>query len=169
MHTYRSILLYRIMVSWNIWLLIMIQRWLLRNGGKQPVRDKYRINQRTTEPYSPRQNRAELDVREIKRSIRRFTKEVVVFLGELVAALRGFFTAHDVPKMQVSPPGSSSTNGMKTCGIVTLMVNPRLANGLDWPLGLGAAIAIGFIQTPANRLRGPRCWDQPPTTVSELL
>jgi transposase InsO family protein len=29
---------------------------------------EYRINQRMTEPYSPWQNRAELDVREIKRA-----------------------------------------------------------------------------------------------------
>lgn len=40
---------------------------------RKTVRE-FRINQRTTEPYSPWQNRAELDVREIKRSIRRFTK-----------------------------------------------------------------------------------------------
>ena len=30
---------------------------------------EYHINQRMTEPYSPWQNRAELDVREIKRAI----------------------------------------------------------------------------------------------------
>ncbi|KAI2491468.1 Reverse transcriptase (RNA-dependent DNA polymerase) [Fragilaria crotonensis] len=50
-------------------------------------------------------NRAELDVREIKRSIRRFTKRsgspkrLWCFLGELVATLRGL-TAYETPKLQ---------------------------------------------------------------------
>ena len=63
------------------------------------------INQRTTEPYSPWQNRAELDVQEVKRSIRRFTKRsgspkrLLCFLGELVATLRGL-TGYESPKLQ---------------------------------------------------------------------
>ena len=66
---------------------------------------EYRINHKTTEPYPSWQNRAELDVREIKRSIRRFKKRsgslksLWCFLGVLVAALQGF-TAYDVPKLQ---------------------------------------------------------------------
>jgi hypothetical protein len=35
----------------------------------------YKIHQKWTEPHSPWQNRAELDVREAKRGIRRFTKK----------------------------------------------------------------------------------------------
>jgi hypothetical protein len=71
---------------------------------RKTVRE-FRIHQRTTEPYSPWQNRAELDVREIKRSIRRFTKRsgspkrLWCFLGELVATLRGL-TAYESPKLQ---------------------------------------------------------------------
>lgn len=66
---------------------------------------EFRINQKTTEPYSPWQNRAELDVREVKRSIRTFKKKsgspkrLRGFLGDLVATLRGY-TAYDVPKLQ---------------------------------------------------------------------
>ena len=66
---------------------------------------EFRINQRTTEPYSPWQNRAEPDIREVKRSIRRFTKRsgsprrLWCFLGELVATLRGL-TAYESPKLQ---------------------------------------------------------------------
>lgn len=71
---------------------------------KRTVRE-YRINQTTTEPYSPWQNKAELDVREIKRAIRRFKRrtnsprQLWCYLGELVATLRGF-TAYDSPKLQ---------------------------------------------------------------------
>jgi hypothetical protein len=66
---------------------------------------EFRIDQRTTEPYSPWQNRAELDVRETKRAIRRFKKKsnsprrLLCFLGEHVATLRGL-TAYDAPKLQ---------------------------------------------------------------------
>ena len=61
---------------------------------------EYRIKQTTTEPYSPWQNRAELDVREVKRGVRRFVKRsgspkrLWCFLGEHVVALRGY-TAYD--------------------------------------------------------------------------
>ena len=61
---------------------------------------EYRIKQTTTEPYSPWQNRAELDVREVKRGVRRFVKRsrsprrLWCFLGEHVTALRGY-TAYD--------------------------------------------------------------------------
>jgi hypothetical protein len=66
---------------------------------------EYRIHQTTTEPYSPWQNKAELDVREIKRGIRRFKRRtnsprrLWCFLGGLVAALRGF-TAYESTKLQ---------------------------------------------------------------------
>jgi transposase len=66
---------------------------------------EFRINQKTTEPYSPWQNRAELDVREAKRTMRRFKKKtgsprrLWCFLGEHVATLRGY-TAYDAPKLQ---------------------------------------------------------------------
>jgi hypothetical protein len=66
---------------------------------------EFRINQTTTEPYSPWQNRAELDVREAKRTMRRFKKKtgsprrLWCFLGEHVATLRGY-TAYDAPKLQ---------------------------------------------------------------------
>jgi hypothetical protein len=71
---------------------------------KRTVRE-FRINQRTTEPYSPWQNRAEIDVREVKRAMRRFKKksgsprQLWCFLGELVATLRGL-TAYDAPALQ---------------------------------------------------------------------
>ena len=65
----------------------------------------YKIHQKWTEPHSPWQNRAELDVREAKRGIRRFTKKtgsprrLWCFLGELVCQLRSF-TAYDSPLLQ---------------------------------------------------------------------
>jgi hypothetical protein len=71
---------------------------------KRTVRE-FRINQTITEPYSPCQNKAELDVREIKRGIRKFKrrtnspKRLWCFLGELVAALRGF-TANESSSLQ---------------------------------------------------------------------
>ena len=66
---------------------------------------EFRVNQTTTEPYSPWQNRAELDVREVKRAVRRFKKRsgsprrLWCFLGEHVSTLRGL-TAYDAPKLQ---------------------------------------------------------------------
>ena len=71
---------------------------------KHTVRE-FRINQKNTEPYSPWQNKAELDVREVKRGIRRFKRRtnsprrLWCFLGELVTALRGF-TAYESSKLQ---------------------------------------------------------------------
>lgn len=62
----------------------------------------YKINQRWTEPYSPWQNRAEIDIRETKRAIKRFTKStnsprrLWCFCGELVTAIRSH-TATDSP------------------------------------------------------------------------
>jgi hypothetical protein len=41
---------------------------------KDTIRE-FGIKQTTTEPYSPWQNRAELDVRAVKRGIQRFTKK----------------------------------------------------------------------------------------------
>ena len=61
---------------------------------------EFRIKQTTTEPYSPWQNCAELDVRVVKRSFWRFTKKTKspkrlwCFLGIHICALRGF-TAYD--------------------------------------------------------------------------
>lgn len=66
---------------------------------------EFRIHQTTTEPYSPWQNKAELDVREVKRGIRRFKKrtyspkQLWCFLGQLVSASRGF-TAYESAKLQ---------------------------------------------------------------------
>jgi hypothetical protein len=66
---------------------------------KDTIRE-YRIKQTTTEPYSPWQNRAELDVRAVKHGIQRFTKKtrsprrLWCFLGIHTCALRGF-TAYD--------------------------------------------------------------------------
>ena len=66
---------------------------------KDMIRE-YRIKQTTTEPYSPWQNCAELDVRVVKRSFWRFTKKTKspkrlwCFLGIHICALRGF-TAYD--------------------------------------------------------------------------
>jgi hypothetical protein len=71
---------------------------------KKTVRE-FRINQTTTEPYSPWQNRVEIDVREVKRAMRRFKKKsgsprrFWCFLGELVATLKGL-TAYDAPALQ---------------------------------------------------------------------
>lgn len=69
----------------------------------------YKINQRWTEPYSPWQNRAELDVREAKRGIKRFMKRsksphrLWCFCGELVTALRSH-TAYDSPLLRGRTP-----------------------------------------------------------------
>ena len=65
---------------------------------------EFRVNQTTTEPYLPRQNRAELDGWEVKRAVRRFKKRsglpqrLWCFLGEHVSTLRGLLTAYDAPK-----------------------------------------------------------------------
>jgi hypothetical protein len=70
---------------------------------KQTVREFW-INQTMTEPCSPWQNKAELNVRETKRAIRRFKRKsgsprrLWCFLGEHVSTLRGL-TAFDVPKL----------------------------------------------------------------------
>jgi hypothetical protein len=65
----------------------------------------YKIHQKWTEPHSPWQNRAELDVDEAKRGIRRFIKKagspwrLWCFLRELVCQLRSL-TAYDSPLLQ---------------------------------------------------------------------
>lgn len=65
----------------------------------------YRIKQTWTEPHSPWQNRAELDVREVRRGIRRHTlranspKRLWCFLGEHVTAIRRF-TAYDNSRLR---------------------------------------------------------------------
>ena len=66
---------------------------------------EFRIKQTTTEPYSPWQNRAELDVRAVKPSIRRFTKKtrspkrLWCFLGIHICAKRGC-TAYDTVNLR---------------------------------------------------------------------
>jgi len=61
---------------------------------------EFRIKQTVTEPYSPWQNRAEQEVKEIKRGIRRLTRRkgsprrLWCYLGQYVAALRRF-SAHE--------------------------------------------------------------------------
>ncbi|MFY8201679.1 MAG: hypothetical protein ACOVLE_13465, partial [Pirellula staleyi] len=57
---------------------------------------KYNINPKYTEPYSPFQNKAELDIRELKRMIRRFQdkakspKRLWNYLAVLCAKIRSF-------------------------------------------------------------------------------
>jgi hypothetical protein len=70
------------------------------------VAKEYRIKQRTTEPYSGWQNRAEAAIREIKRGIRRATQRARSpsrllwdFCGEWVAAISRL-TAHDIPSFE---------------------------------------------------------------------
>ena len=69
----------------------------------------YRIKQRWTEPYSQWQNRAESDIREIKRGIRRATKRqrspkrLWDFCGTWVTAVRRK-TAHDLPGLNGLTP-----------------------------------------------------------------
>ena len=66
---------------------------------KRTIRE-FRINQTTTEPYSPWQNKAELDVREVKHGIKRYKRRtnsprrLWCFLGQLVSAIRGY-TAYE--------------------------------------------------------------------------
>ena len=70
-------------------------------GRFAEVTSEYRVKQRTTEPYSGWQNRAEASIREIKRGIKRATlrskspKRLWDFCGEWVAAIRRL-TAHDI-------------------------------------------------------------------------
>jgi hypothetical protein len=78
-------------------------------GDFYKVIQEYRIKQRTTEPYSPWQNRAEGGIREIKRGIRRAThraqspKRLWDYCGEWVAAIRRL-TAHDIPALDGRVP-----------------------------------------------------------------
>ena len=59
---------------------------------------KYGIEPRYTEPYSPFQNKAELDIRELKRKIRRFQersrspKRLWNYLAVLCAKIRSFIS-----------------------------------------------------------------------------
>lgn len=68
-----------------------------------------RAIQHFTEPYSQWQNRAEADIREIKKLIRKFTrrtgspKRLWDYLGQYVAALRRK-TAHDIPELDGRTP-----------------------------------------------------------------
>jgi hypothetical protein len=85
-----------------------IPKELISDGAKAEtagrfaeVTSEYRVKQRTTEPYSGWQNRAEASIREIKRGIKRATlrskspKRLWDFCGEWVAAIRRL-TAHDI-------------------------------------------------------------------------
>ena len=69
----------------------------------------YHIAQRTTEPYSPWQNRAEGEVREIKRGIKKLTmqaqspKRLWCFCGEVVVAQRRL-TASNIPSLRGRTP-----------------------------------------------------------------
>ena len=47
------------------------RRWSVGASGKRRIR-KYAIEPKYTEPYSPFQNKAELDIRELRRMVRRF-------------------------------------------------------------------------------------------------
>lgn len=66
----------------------------IRNTKWQALAKEYGILQKFTEPYSPWQNLAEQEIKEIKRDIRRFTykfnspRQLWCYLGELVASIR---------------------------------------------------------------------------------
>jgi hypothetical protein len=70
---------------------------------------EYRINQRTTEPHSPWQNKAEAEIREVKKGIRRATRRTGSpfrlwdYCGQWVSAIRRL-TAHDVPTLEGRVP-----------------------------------------------------------------
>ena len=78
------------------------QKW---NAEIRLIRSRHHV----TEPYSQWQNRAEADIREIKKMIRKFTRRkgsprrLWDFLGEYVAALRRK-TAHDFPELDGRTP-----------------------------------------------------------------
>ena len=93
-----------------------VPRELISDGARAEVYGRfgavakeYRIKQRTTEPYSGWQNRAEAAIREIKRGIRRATQRARSptrlwdFCGEWVAAIRRL-TAHDIPSLNDRVP-----------------------------------------------------------------
>jgi hypothetical protein len=70
---------------------------------------EHRINQRTTELYSPWQNRAEAEIREIKKGIRRATRRTGSpyrlwdYCGQWVSAIRRL-TAHDITSLDGRVP-----------------------------------------------------------------
>jgi hypothetical protein len=73
-------------------------------GNFGRVVKEYKVKQRTTEAYTPWQNKAEGDIREFKRGVRRATfrakspKRLWDYCGEWVAAVRRL-TAHDIPSL----------------------------------------------------------------------
>jgi hypothetical protein len=73
---------------------------------------EFRINQRTTEPHSPWQNRAEAEIKELKKGIRRATRRAGSpyrlwdYCGEWVSAIRRF-TAHEIPSLEGRVPAES--------------------------------------------------------------
>jgi hypothetical protein len=73
---------------------------------------EFRINQRTTEPHSPWQNRAEAEIRELKKGIRRAMRRTRTpyrlwdFCGEWVSAVRRL-TAHAIPGLEGRVPAEA--------------------------------------------------------------
>ena len=68
----------------------------LTKGHWRAIVCEYHIRQTTTEPYSPWQNRAEGEIRELKRMIRRLAqrtgspRRLWCFLAELVSSIRKY-------------------------------------------------------------------------------
>jgi hypothetical protein len=102
-----------------IWSIGSIPTGLISDGAKAEtaghfakVTSKYRVKQRTTEPYSRWQNRAEASIREIKHGIKRATlrskspKQLWDFCGEWVAAIRRL-TAHDISGLHDRVPSEA--------------------------------------------------------------
>ena len=85
-------------------------------GRFAAVANEYRVKQKTTEPYSGWQNRAEAAIREIKRGIKRASirarspKRLWDFCGEWVAAIRRI-TAHDLPALHDRVPSEVVEGG----------------------------------------------------------
>ena len=81
----------------------------LTKGRWRAIIREYHIRQTTTEPYSPWQNRAEGEIRELKRMIRRLAqrtgspRRLWCFLAELVSNIRKY-TATDLPQLRGRVP-----------------------------------------------------------------
>jgi hypothetical protein len=73
---------------------------------------EFRINQRTTEPHSPWQNRVEAKIQELKKGIRRTMGKARMpyrlwdFCGEWVSAIRCYM-AHKIPSLEGRVPAES--------------------------------------------------------------
>jgi hypothetical protein len=79
-----------------------------KSGWGQAVKE-YRINQRTTEPHSPWQNKAKAEIREAKKGIHRATRrtgspyQLWDHCGQWVSAVSRL-TAHKIPSLEGRVP-----------------------------------------------------------------